>query len=61
MIGETIAHDRILEKLGGGMGVVCKAVDTRLDRDVALRVLPTDLAHEAQARERFKREATLSL
>jgi serine/threonine-protein kinase len=58
MIGETIAHYQVTAKLGeGGMGEVYRATDTKLHRDVAIKVLPQSFAQDAERMARFTREA----
>jgi len=58
MIGQTLSHYRILEQLGrGGMGVVYRSRDERLERDVAIKLLPEGALADPEARQRFRREA----
>jgi eukaryotic-like serine/threonine-protein kinase len=58
LVGQTLGHYRIIEQIGaGGMGVVYRAHDEQLDRDVAIKVLPVGTLADEGARKRFRKEA----
>ena len=58
MIGQTLSHSRITAAIGaGGMGEVYRATDTKLGRDVALKVLPAEMAASPERLQRFQRKA----
>jgi serine/threonine protein kinase len=59
LIGSKLSHYEILEKIGaGGMGEIYRARDTKLGRDIALKILPADMSNDPERRKRFQREAT---
>jgi eukaryotic-like serine/threonine-protein kinase len=58
LVGQTLGHYRIIEQIGaGGMGVVYRAHDEQLERDVAVKVLPVGTLEDEAARKRFRKEA----
>src|SRR5580693_3837466 len=60
IVGQVLGHHRVLEQIGaGGMGLVFRAADEQLERDVALKVLPQGMLADDAARKRFRREALL--